>query len=55
MMSDSKVNSEQWVVSRECEHKGTKHGVVITSNCTVETINVICDRCGIIVETIVET
>lgn len=54
-MSDVKVNSEQCSVNRECEHKGTKHGVVITSNCTVETISVICDRCGRVIETIVET
>lgn len=54
-MNDSNVSNEQWTINRECEHKGTKHGVVITSNCTVETINIICDRCGQKIKTVVET
>lgn len=53
-MSDVKVNSVQLIIDSKCEHVKT-HGVVIASHCTVETIDVICDRCGQKIKTVVET
>lgn len=38
-----------------CEHNGTTHSVVKESNCTVEVLDIICDQCGQVVKTEIQT
>lgn len=54
-MNDNKVKSEQLTVNKECDHKGIKHGVVVESHCTIEKIDIVCDKCSQIIKTVVET
>lgn len=39
----------------KCKHNGTKHSKVVKSNCTVEHINIVCDLCGKVITTKIET
>lgn len=39
----------------QCKHEGTKHSKVVKINYTVEHINIICDQCGQVIKTVIET
>ncbi|WP_144964327.1 hypothetical protein [Myroides odoratimimus] len=51
MMSDSKVNSEQFTV--DCKHL-KKHSEVQEVYCTVVHLDVVCDCCGQVVDKVID-